>query len=399
MMMPLYQTVCSRYVFVILLLLYLVYIVYLTNDIRRFYVINGNQPNDVRRPDVVNRNQPILRLLVLTNFASAYNKTAGCAYSNEQVRCHVPHVTRPRSSPILSATPLHHAYDLRVITTARRCRLSIPLYIFQTWKTSDVGTRMYEAISSWQEMNPEYLHILFDDTTAKLYVDSWMTFNNKQKELNSIYVGTTPSNVTSFNNAINTVVGDCTTVVDKVTTPISFSSSDIAAVKEAYYKLEIGASKADLFRYMVIYEFGGTYFDIDSACKRPLREYVQGNSEVVTFIGERRDIAQWALIYTSHHPIIARAIQIVINTVQSNTVRWLSSNVEAVSGPPVLHQSIKSVLCSSLYTHLYDTIQVMHNDMFNNRVTFKIAGVDEEGRKMGHVHWFEKQKQARRDKQ
>ena len=51
----------------------------------------------------------------------------------------------------------------------------------------------------------------------------------------------------------------------------SFSKSDFM---KAYNKIKPGAGKADLFRYLIMYDNGGTYFDIDTSCKVPLRDYI-----------------------------------------------------------------------------------------------------------------------------
>jgi hypothetical protein len=43
-----------------------------------------------------------------------------------------------------------------------------------------------------------------------------------------------------------------------------------------------GAARADLFRYMVIYKYGGLYLDIKSTCIKPLDSVVYENDQIVT---------------------------------------------------------------------------------------------------------------------
>ncbi|MEK6788326.1 MAG: glycosyltransferase [Pseudomonadota bacterium] len=53
-----------------------------------------------------------------------------------------------------------------------------------------------------------------------------------------------------------------------------------------YYKKinpEYGPARADLFRYLALYKFGGVYLDIKSSCKKPLNDYFStGHSFYVT---------------------------------------------------------------------------------------------------------------------
>lgn len=44
---------------------------------------------------------------------------------------------------------------------------------------------------------------------------------------------------------------------------------------------EYGAVKADLFRYLVIYNEGGVYLDIKSFCSRPLNEIISDDAELI----------------------------------------------------------------------------------------------------------------------
>lgn len=44
---------------------------------------------------------------------------------------------------------------------------------------------------------------------------------------------------------------------------------------------EYGAVRADLFRYLVIYNEGGVYLDIKSFCSRPLDEFITGDYEMI----------------------------------------------------------------------------------------------------------------------
>jgi Glycosyltransferase sugar-binding region containing DXD motif len=86
----------------------------------------------------------------------------------------------------------------------------IPLNIFQTWHTRDLPPSIQEAVNALKANNPEFQHYLFDDQ-------------------------------------------DCRTFLQK-----NFQRD----VVDAYDCLQPGAYKADLWRYCVLYKYGGVYLDI-----------------------------------------------------------------------------------------------------------------------------------------
>ena len=53
-------------------------------------------------------------------------------------------------------------------------------------------------------------------------------------------------------------------------------------IYKAYSKLTVGASKADFFRYLVLYKEGGIYIDLDSAIHKNLDDLIEGKSGVIS---------------------------------------------------------------------------------------------------------------------
>jgi mannosyltransferase OCH1-like enzyme len=87
---------------------------------------------------------------------------------------------------------------------------TIPLDIYQTWKTKDLPPQMRECVETLKRQNPEFKHHLYDDA-------------------------------------------DCYQFIKDHFDP---------EVAEAYDVLIPGAYKADLWRYCVLYKRGGIYLDI-----------------------------------------------------------------------------------------------------------------------------------------
>src|SRR6476659_9320710 len=82
------------------------------------------------------------------------------------------------------------------------------------------------------------------------------------------------------------------------------SNFDVDWLK-AYQKLNIGAAKADFFRYAILYKKGGVYLDIDSGIKGKLDAFIKPDDKAI-ISKERNDgvYVQWALIFESGHPFL-----------------------------------------------------------------------------------------------
>jgi len=89
----------------------------------------------------------------------------------------------------------------------------IPKKIFQTWKTKNVSDEFLGLMKTWKSKNSNYDYELHDDSEC---LDFMKKFDKK--------------------------------------------------VCESYLKIIPGAFKADLWRYCVLFEFGGFYCDVDTLC-------------------------------------------------------------------------------------------------------------------------------------
>ena len=146
---------------------------------------------------------------------------------------------------------------------AEQSQVLIPRLIFQSWKTNHLTYNVCQNVLAWTKLNPEYDYMLFDDKAADLFI---------QKE---------------YGNDI-------------------FDSFDC---------VNVGAARCDVWRLMIIYIFGGIYFDIDVRPKSAFRFWGFGNRTVVTGRGcnNRRHPTgcahQWGLIYVPFHEVIQNAIE------------------------------------------------------------------------------------------
>uniref|UniRef100_A0A6C0JGL7 Glycosyltransferase n=1 Tax=viral metagenome TaxID=1070528 RepID=A0A6C0JGL7_9ZZZZ len=90
----------------------------------------------------------------------------------------------------------------------------IPLNIFQTWHSLDLPPKMKETVELLKSQNPEFTHYLYDDSMCREFIK--INFNDD--------------------------------------------------ILYSYDSLKPGAYKADLWRYCVLYKYGGIYLDIKFQC-------------------------------------------------------------------------------------------------------------------------------------
>ena len=139
-------------------------------------------------------------------------------------------------------------------------------------------------------------------------------------------------------------------------------------IADCYNRLNIIVAKADFWRYLILYKYGGIYLDIDSAIEKPLRELIHEEDEAILSAEQNHfKFVQWSLMFTKEHPILARTIQFVVENIQKNS---FPNDICSMTGPNVFTKGV-------LYTHyeLFGTI--LDNRTFTNETdtTFEKDGI------------------------
>lgn len=168
--------------------------------------------------------------------------------------------------------------------------MSIPKNIFQTFKTADLPfiTRFY--IRRFRKKNPDWNYEFFDDEAV----------NNFMK--------------TEFDER----------------------------VFNAFSRIQIGAAKADMFRYAVLLKRGGVYLDVDSDLCRKLDDFILPDDEAIIApesIGNC--FVQWALIFQKNHPFLAKALEMIVENIEKNL---FVHDVHSCTGPTLFSNAIRAVI-------------------------------------------------------
>lgn len=113
-------------------------------------------------------------------------------------------------------------------------------------------------------------------------------------------------------------------------------------VFEQYRKLNIGAAKADFFRYAILLKEGGIYIDIDSSITGKLDDFIEQDD--VAIISKEHNpglFVQWALIYQPGHPFLQKTLDMVLDNIRHNRY---PHDVHKMTGPSIYSNAINACL-------------------------------------------------------
>ena len=125
---------------------------------------------------------------------------------------------------------------------------------------------------------------------------------------------------------------------------------------DLFINVPIGVVRGDIFRYLIIYKYGGVYSDIDTICNMPISEWIDGP------IDERKEydaifsvelfknneymphrICQWTFAAAPGLEIFKNVIdkvKVKLQTIDWNSVTDVNHAVHFVSGPDIFSLAI-----------------------------------------------------------
>ena len=203
----------------------------------------------------------------------------------------------------------------------------IPCNIIQTWCTKNTSTEFKSLSQSWITKNPNYSYVLYDDDDCEKFIKEH--FDEK--------------------------------------------------VYSAYIRIIPGAFKADLFRYCVLYIYGGIYADIDTICLNTIDLFLNRDVEFITPID--LNMSEFVEKQGSHnlfnafmgsipkHPILLDCINRVVYNVENN--------IDPISkldfaGPGVLGRAVNTFLGNN-ETSSFIGKEGLHNDKKIRLLHFEIG--------------------------
>jgi mannosyltransferase OCH1-like enzyme len=137
----------------------------------------------------------------------------------------------------------------------------IPKIIWQTYKDpyESLAPYMHQSINTWKDLNPEYEHRYMDDQQAAEFV-----LNEYGKEWHDIFLS-----------------------------------------------LPVGVMRGDLWRYMIVYKYGGVYADLDTECLAEISSWMIEDKDFIVCPENEYHFCQWTFAATAENPILKSVLDLI----------------------------------------------------------------------------------------
>lgn len=170
----------------------------------------------------------------------------------------------------------------------------IPKKIWQTYKDPYESLPDYikETTETWKNLNPDYEYEYMDDTQARKFIKKWYG---------------------------NEMVG-------------------------LFDSVPVGVMRGDMWRYLIIYAYGGVYTDLDTKCLKPIDSWIKMDKKFITCPEHDIHLCQWTFAAVPSHPSIKSVIDLMVERL-SNNPDWTRPHfVHHYTGPGVWTDGILSSL-------------------------------------------------------
>jgi len=157
-----------------------------------------------------------------------------------------------------------------------------------------------------------------------------------------------------------------------------------------YEKIAIPFIRADFWRYLALYKFGGVYCDLDTYCTEPLSSWIDFDADMIATDSDHSDygyaIETYALIVAPESKFMKAVVDKMIYRIEN----YLGHGDYAVNtfhtGPYMVAPAIEPIKDS--------TLKLTNN--FNGKIVHKGGshrwGDSQEQRRMPHTHFWQKRK-------
>lgn len=169
----------------------------------------------------------------------------------------------------------------------------IPKIIWQTYKDpfDQLQPYMLDAVNTWKTLNPEYEYRYMDDSQAAQFI-----LEEYGQEWHDLFVG-----------------------------------------------LPVGVMRGDLWRYMIIYKYGGIYTDLDTECLNPINTWLNEEYEMIVCPETNLHFCQWTFAASAGNPILKS----VLDTIKEKLINPTYGSphfVHTHTGPAIWTEGIMEAL-------------------------------------------------------
>jgi mannosyltransferase OCH1-like enzyme len=217
----------------------------------------------------------------------------------------------------------HQEFPVTGVFIAKFENEFIPKTIWQTYKDpfDKLQPYMVDAVNTWKHHNPEYEYRYMDDEQAKEFV---------LKEYGQEWF-------------------------------------------EIFNSLPVGVMRGDLWRYMVIYKYGGVYADLDTLCNEPVFNWISNKHKFIVCPENNRDFCQWTFAAASGHPFIKSVLDYIKDKLKNPNYE-MQHFIHEHTGPTAWSNGILNALNIEYGTNLIDDYQKINNSDIAKENRFYLYG-------------------------
>ena len=167
----------------------------------------------------------------------------------------------------------------------------IPKQIFQCFKKKELSNDFQQIVNTWKTNNPDYIYSFYDDNDCEVFISKFF----EERIIN------------------------------------------------AYRRILPGGFKADLWRYCILYVYGGIYVDLDTLCLGKIDDFLTSDTEFMTPIdlGGNHMLFNCFIASVPKSPILLNCIERIVRSVETNSIP--ESRMD-FSGPGVLGKAVNKYL-------------------------------------------------------
>jgi len=117
---------------------------------------------------------------------------------------------------------------------------------------------------------------------------------------------------------------------------------------KAFNDLRLMAFKADLWRYMLLWERGGVFLDADIVLNISLSKVIDFHRDTLVVTNDTRNFVYWNAVMAGvpRLPGLAAAVKFAVEHVQR---RWCGDRPVHITGPGCLYTALAQLNLSSVY--------------------------------------------------
>jgi len=161
-------------------------------------------------------------------------------------------------------------------------------------------------------------------------------------------------------------------------------------VFQAYQRLPMGVMKADLWRYCIIYYYGGIYSDVDTVCLKHPSIFLHPTAELVLAPENSTHLCQWTFAAPPKSPILLAIINLSAKRILTIPKIKGEHIVHYLIGPGVFTDAIEEYIKEKEGTvypnrndytnNTFPSLYCFQPDIFHTKIIRHLfAGGDEDG--------------------